>query len=73
MFLNKKFKSFENVVAIALQSVFHLEIYQNYVFFFIFVWQDNNYVLFKHTTILTQTLSEKQLSNFTKMYLNVNI
>jgi hypothetical protein len=37
MFLNKKFKSFENVVAIALQSIFHLEIYQNYVFFFIFV------------------------------------
>jgi len=33
MFLNKKFKSFGNVVAIALQSVFHLEIYQNYIFF----------------------------------------
>jgi len=33
MFLNKKFKSFGNVVVIALQSVFHLEIYQNYIFF----------------------------------------
>ena len=61
------------MVVITLQSVFHLEIYQNYVFLFIFVWPDNNCVLFKHTTILTQTLSEKQLSNFTKMYLNVNI